>query len=126
MIIVDANIWVDHLRGHHEPVLDELVLSHEAAMHPHVLGEIALGSFANRDAVLTRLQRLPVPYVAREGHVRYMIDEHQLYSTGIGYSDAHLIASARLSPDGYLWTRDKRLHAQADRLGVAFKMGPLA
>ena len=120
MIIVDANIWVDHLRGRHEPMLDELVLSNEAAMHPHVLGEISLGSFANRDAVLTRLERLPIPNVAREGHVRFMIDQHKLYSTGIGYSDAHLIASARLSPDGFLWTRDKRLHVQAERLGVAY------
>ena len=120
MIVVDANIWIDHLRGHIDPELDELVLNDEAAMHPHVLGEIALGSFRDRARILMRLERLPVPNVAREGHVLYMIDEHQLWATGIGYSDAHLLASARISPDGYLWTRDKRLHAQAQRLGVAY------
>ena len=120
MIIVDANVWIDTLRGRAEPRLDELVLSEQAAMHPHVLGEIALGSFRDRANILDRLGRLPVPTVAREGDVRYMIDEHELWATGIGYSDAHLLASARLSPDGYLWTRDKRLHAQAERLGVAY------
>lgn len=120
MILVDANIWIDHLRGRIDPDLDELVLNEEAAMHPHVLGEIALGSFRNRTRVLMRLERLPVPNVAREGHVLFMIDEHELWSTGIGYSDAHLLASARISPDGYVWTRDKRLHAQAERLGVAY------
>jgi predicted nucleic acid-binding protein len=120
MIIVDANIWIDTLRGRADPELDELILSDEAAMHPHVLGEIALGSFRDRETILTRLHRLPVPNVAREGHVIYMINEHRLWATGIGYSDAHLLASARISPDGYLWTRDKRLHAQAERLGVAY------
>lgn len=120
VIIVDSNIWVDHLRGREDPHLDELVLNDDAAMHPHVLGEIALGSFRNRNGILTRFSRLPVPNVAREGHVLFLIDEHQLWATGIGYSDAHLLASARLSPAGLLWTRDKRLHKQAERLGVAY------
>lgn len=120
MIVVDANVWIDHLRGRDDAVLDELILSERATMHPHVLGEIALGSFRDRDRVVARLERLPVPNVAREGYVRFMIDEHRLWGTGIGYSDAHLLASARLSPDGFLWTRDKRLHEQAKRLGVAY------
>lgn len=120
MIVVDANVWIDHLRGLEDPILDELVLTQEASMHPHVLGEIALGSFRNRDQVIARLSRLPVPNVAREGHVQFMIHEHRLWGTGIGYSDAHLLASARLTPDGYLWTRDKRLLPQAQRLGIAF------
>ena len=121
MILVDSNVWIDHLRGREEPSLDELLLTHQAGMHPHVLGEIALGNFRNRDRVLARFDRLPVPNLAREGYVRFMIDEHKLWGTGIGYSDAHLLASARLSPDGYLWTRDKKLHAQAARLGVAYE-----
>lgn len=120
MIIVDANIWVDSLRGRDDPQLDELIASDQAVMHPHVLGEIALGSFRNRATVLNRLERLRLPNVARDGHVLYMIDQHDLWATGIGYTDAHLLASARLSPNGRLWTRDKRLHAQADRLGVAY------
>lgn len=105
-------------------MLDELLLNDQATMHPHVLGEIALGSFRNRDQLLARFEILPVPNVAREGYVRYMIDEHRLWGTGIGYSDAHLLASARLSPDGRLWTRDRRLHAHATRLGVAFEGTP--
>lgn len=101
-------------------MLDELLLNDQAAMHPHVLGEIALGSIRDRDQVLARFQILPVPSVAREGYVRFMIDEHRLWGTGIGYSDAHLLASARISPDGHLWTRDKCLQIQAERLGVAY------
>ena len=37
---------------------------------------------------------------------------------GIGYVDAHLLASARLG-GAMLWTRDKRLHATAAELGLA-------
>lgn len=120
VIVVDANVWIDLLRGQENPLLDELLLTRQAVMHPHVLGEIALGGLKDRDRVIMRLERLPVPNVAREGYVCFMIDEHRLWGTGIGYSDAHLLASARISPDGLLWTQDKRLREQAERLGVAY------
>jgi hypothetical protein len=38
---------------------------------------------------------------------------------GISYVDAHLLASARLSPDARLWTRDRRLRDLAARLDLA-------
>jgi predicted nucleic acid-binding protein len=41
---------------------------------------------------------------------------------GVGYVDAHLLASARLTPDTFLWTRDKRLLAAADRLLLAARL----
>ena len=43
-----------------------------------------------------------------------------LWGKGIGYVDTHLLASLRLAGDARLWTLDKRLHAQAERLGVAY------
>ena len=119
MIVVDSSIWIDHIHAG-VPHLGDLLLREHALMHPHALGEIALGSIRDRDNVLTRLERLPVPTVASEGHVLYLIDEFQLAATGIGYTDAHLLASARLIPGGLLWTRYKRLHAQAERLEVAY------
>lgn len=119
MIVIDSSIWIDHIRSP-DPGLDELLLRDHALMHPHVLGEIALGSIKGREAVLGRFELLPVPNVATEGYVRYLIDEKELAATGIGYTDAHLLASALLTPSGRLWTRDTRLHAQAQRLGVAY------
>lgn len=119
MIVVDSSIWIDHIHSG-EPSLHSLLLRDLALMHPHALGEIALGSLKNRDAVLARFLRLPVPYVAKDGHILTLIDEEGLAATGIGYTDVHLLASALLTPGGLLWTRDKRLHAQALRLGVAY------
>ena len=119
MIIVDSSIWIDHITRP-EPALGPLLLRDHALMHPHVLGEIALGSIKNREKVLERFLWLPVPNVAQEGHVLSMIDEDGFWGTGIGYSDAHILASTLITPGGKLWTRDKRLHAQAERLGVAY------
>ena len=120
MIVVDSSICIDHIRSP-ELHLDQLLLREHALMHPHVLGEIVLGSLRNRKQVLLRFGRLPGPNFAREGYVEFLIDEMELFATGIGYTDAHLLASARLTPDGMLWARDKRLHAEAERLGVAYQ-----
>ena len=46
------------------------------------------------------------------------IGVHGLRGLGIGYVDACLLASVRLTPGGVLWTLDKRLAAAAMRLGV--------
>lgn len=118
MIVVDSSIWIDHLHSEEE-ALGPLLLRDHALMHPHALGEIALGSIKDRQTVLARLGRLPVPSIARESYVLYLIDKHALAATGIGYTDAHLLASALLTRGGLLWTRDKRLQAQAERLGAA-------
>jgi hypothetical protein len=67
------------------------------------------------------MSRMPQPPLARHADVMRLIEVQQLHSTGIGYVDAHLLASARLTPGGKLWTRDTRLHVQADRLGIAFE-----
>jgi predicted nucleic acid-binding protein len=119
MIVVDSSIWIDHFHVG-VPHLGELLLREHALMHPHVLGEISLGSIRKRDEVMARFLILPVPNVAREGHLLTLIKQENLWSTGIGYSDAHILASALLTPGGQLWTRDKRLQIQAERLDVAY------
>lgn len=119
MIVVDSSIWIDHIHTG-EPHLHALLMREHALMHPHALGEIALGSIKNRERILHRLLLLPVPNVAEDGHVLDMIDRHGLWATGIGFTDAHLLAAAWLTPGGRLWTRDKRLLAHALRLDIAY------
>ena len=119
MIVVDSSIWIDHIH-HGDPVLSSLLMRDHALMHPLALGEIALGSIRNRDQVIERFLGLPVPYVTKDGHVLSLIEDEGLVATGIGYTDAHLLASALLTPGGKLWTRDRRLGKQAERLGVAY------
>ena len=49
-----------------------------------------------------------------------LIGNARLFGAGIGYVDAHLLASTMLHDEGRLWTREKRLHAAAERLGIAY------
>ncbi len=51
----------------------------------------------------------------------HLIESAPLAGTGVGYADVHLLVSARLSR-AMLWSRDKRLIRQAERLGLAAPM----
>ena len=115
MLLVVTSVWVDHLSDHDASLADALNGS-RVLMHPHVLGEIALGSLKNRSTVLSLLGNLPKAAVATDDEVLLMIDQDKLYSRGIGYTDAHLLAAVRLSDDAGLWTRDKRLYKVAKEL----------
>ena len=56
---------------------------------------------------------------ASDDEVLHLINSRGLVAIGIGYIDAHLLAAVGLMPGSGLWTRDKRLHAAAERLGLA-------
>ena len=65
------------------------------------------------------LKNLPAAKLADHDEVLEMIEVRGLYSRGLGWIDAHLLASALIS-DGYrLWTADKRLGDTANELDVA-------
>ena len=118
MILVDTSVWVDHLRAG-EQGLEELLQHGRVLTHPFVIGELACGNLQNREMVLTLLQELPRAQVAIDEEVLFFIDRHRLHGLGIGYIDAHLLASVSLKETARLWTRDKRLHASASALGLA-------
>lgn len=115
MILVDTSIWIDHLRSG-DAQLVTLLQDGNVLGHPWVTGELALGNPARRNEVLKLLHNLPRATVATDVEVMTLIDHHRLFGLGIGYVDAHLLASTRLSAGGKLWTRDKRLHATAVQL----------
>ena len=118
MIIIDTGIWIDDLRSP-DPLLASLILDLQGLLHPYVLGEIALGSLPRRDVYLRAMRQLPRPAVARQHEVARLIESENLHGSGVGFVDAHLLASCKLTPGGKLWTRDKRLLAQAQRLTVS-------
>lgn len=122
MILVDSSIWIDHLRAG-EPALAELLNAGRVLTHPFVVGELACGNLKNRKQVLSLLQDLPAAPVATEEEVLFFIERRGLMGKGIGYVDAHLLASISVTGTGRLWTRDKRLDAVAGSIGLAFKMG---
>ena len=117
MILADTSVWVDHLRSG-DAVLERRLLANEIACHPFVVAEVALGSLRARDKVLALLDGLTTLPVAEPDEVRRMTEVRQLHGRGIGYVDAALLAACLLRPGTRLWTRDRRLHAAAEQIGI--------
>ena len=118
MILVDTSVWIDHLRAG-EPALAELLEEAEVCRHPMVVGELALGTMRDRGTVLGLLGNLPAVSLPGHDEVLRFVGSSVLYGKGLSVVDAHLLAAARISDDVRLWTRDKRLQAEAERLDVA-------
>jgi predicted nucleic acid-binding protein len=121
VIIVDASIWIDQIRRP-DDVFADLLYRQLVVMHPFIAGEIMLGSMKDRAEVRAILAALDPAPVAEPDEVANLIESARLFGTGIGYVDVHLIASALLMVGGRIWTRDRRLFAAAERLGIAFSI----
>lgn len=117
MILADTAIWIEYFRDRN-PRMRELMNSGQISIHPFVIAELALGSLHDRANTLAQLDKLASGRVAHLSELRRMIEAHSLYSRGIGFTDAHLIASCLLTPGTQLWTRDIRLRTIAETLGI--------
>ncbi len=120
MILVDSSVWIDHLRAN-EPLLAWLLGEQRVLGHAFALGERAPGTLSRRALTLRLLGDLPQAMVASQAEVMHLMEHEGLGDLGIGYVDAHLLASSRLSA-ARVWTRDKRLLAAAERLSVAAQL----
>ncbi|MCW0019223.1 type II toxin-antitoxin system VapC family toxin [Rhizobium sp. BT-226] len=118
MILADTSIWIDHFR-HVDAELRKVIEDDCLLCHSSVIGELALGSLRDRDSVLAFLAAQRSAVVATHEEVMTMIDRHSIFSMGIGYTDAQLLASVLLDRRAALWTRDKRLRAAAEKAGAS-------
>src|SRR5574341_852473 len=118
IVLADTSAWIALWRQGNAP-LAALLERNQVGLHPFVLGEIALGRITPRAEVLRRLRRLRVPSVARDSEVLALIERVPLWGRGIGWVDAHLLASAILDRLRLL-TLDHRLAQVAQDLDVAF------
>lgn len=117
IVLADTSVWIDHWR-HGNPRLSQLLEQNCVVVHPFVLGEIALGAIRPRAEVLRNLQALDTPGLAEHEEVMDLVDRTPLWGRGIGWVDAHLLATALLDRLR-LWTLDRPLERVADELGVA-------
>jgi len=117
VILADTSIWIDHFRSGDNELIkiigDDLLLC-----HPAIIGELALGSLRDMTSVLAFLNVQREAQVATHDEVMTMIEKHCIFSMGIGYTDAQLLASVLLDRRTLLWTRDKRLKVAADKAGA--------
>ena len=121
MILADTSVWVCHLRQA-DTVLQNILVNGQVLIHSFVVGEIACGNLRSRSSILTDLGKLPFAIQASDSEVLTLVEQHRLFGKGIGWIDAHLLASARLTRCR-LWTLDVRLNDIARRLGVGYSSG---
>lgn len=116
-ILVDTNVWIDHLRAT-EPVLVDLLERDQVCVHQSVITELALGNLKDRSIFLKALERLMIVRNVDDQGVRHLVEERRLWGRGLSAVDATLLASAIVTPGVSLWTRDKRLRQAASDVGV--------
>ena len=116
-VLVDTNIWIDHLRKT-EPVLVDLLERDLVCVHQSVITEFALGNLKDRLVFLKALERLMIVRNVDDHGVQHFVEERRLWGRGLSVVDAALLASVVVSPGVSLWTRDKRLRQAARDVGV--------
>lgn len=119
MILVDTSVWVGFFKGTATANGLSRLLEHDRVVtHPAIVGELAMGDLGpNRDRVLADLDLLPSVPAIVDGEIRQFIEARKLFETGLGWIDAHLLASA-LVVAAPVWTLDRALRKAATRLGI--------
>jgi predicted nucleic acid-binding protein len=117
MVLADTSVWIEHFRRG-EPALADRLSDGLVLMHPFVSGELACGNLKDRSAILSDLEALPQSRLASNSEVLQFIEDRRLWRRGLGWIDAHLLASALLSSCRF-WTLDMRLAKTAGELGLA-------
>jgi len=122
-VLVDTSVWIRFLAGR-EPFasrLDGLLERQEVAAHELVHGELLIGESGrsrSRSALLKSYDKLPYAASIAHSEVVELVIARDLRGEGIGWIDAHLVASALVSKV-QLWTADANLRLVAERLRVA-------
>ena len=118
MVLVDTSVWIDHFR-HGDAELALALELGKVLTHPFVIGELACGTLRRRAKILHLLGELPRAPVASDSEVLEFIERRHLMGRGIGFVDAHLLASVTLAGSATLLTSDRRLAAVATQLQSA-------
>ena len=121
MILVDTSVWIRFLsdRAPYSAGLERLLTDDQVSGHHLVYGELLIGDNGGRTQLLVNYNRMhqapPVPHQEVVAFVR----ARKLHGGGIGWIDAHLLASALVGQVN-LWTADLRLSDIAKDLGVGY------
>jgi predicted nucleic acid-binding protein len=120
MVLVDTSVWIRFL-ANQAPFaagMDRLLSQGEVWGHDFVYGELLIGDRGGRRRLLADYALMHQAPVATHREVVEFVRERRLHGRGIGWIDAHLLASALIGSLA-LWTADPRLAEVAREFGVA-------
>jgi predicted nucleic acid-binding protein len=118
VVLADTSVWVRHLQQN-DSYLEALLNEAAVAVHPFTIAELSLGRLRNRREILSLLHALPEASVVSQTELLHFIEHRHMAGSGLGFVDAHLLASVELMR-GLLWTVDKSLRLAADKLDLAY------
>jgi predicted nucleic acid-binding protein len=116
MILVDTSVWIEHFRTGSER-LKTLLFDEQVLCHPFIVGELACRNLRRRTEILSMLKALPQTHLVEYEELLGFIETQRLYGRGIGWVDAHLLASTLLT-GCTIWTIDKPFRRAATALNV--------
>lgn len=115
-VLVDTSVWIDYLNKC-QPVLVKMLNSVSVSTHAYIVGELACGLISDRSEFFNLITGLSYVTKVEDAELLHFITRNNLYGKGLGLVDMHILASCCV--DGILlWTRDKRLKAAAEGLGI--------
>ena len=119
-VLVDTSVWIRFLsnRAPYAAELDDLLSRDEVSGHDFVYGELLIGDKGGRKKLLADYERMDQAPVVRHDEVVAFVRDRKLHGRGIGWIDAHLLASA-LVGRLRLWTVDPPLAMLAKELEIA-------
>jgi len=121
-VLVDTSVWIRFLsnRAPYAMEVDALLSRDEVSGHDFVYGELLIGDKGGRKKLLTDYELMDQAPVVAHDEVVAFVRDRKLHGRGIGWIDAHLLASA-LVGRLRLWTVDPPLATLARELNVAFE-----
>jgi predicted nucleic acid-binding protein len=121
-VLVDTSVWIRFLsnRSPYANELDALLGRDDVSGHEFVYGELLLGDATGRRALLSRYEVIEWAPIVPHLEVAAFVRARRLHGRGIGWIDAHLLASALVG--GFtLWTADAAVAGIARDLGIAHR-----
>jgi predicted nucleic acid-binding protein len=121
IVLVDTSVWIRFLsnRAPYATELDGLLSRDEVSGHEFVYGELLIGDTGGRRHLLANYEQMHQAPTVPQRDVVAFVRDRRLHGRGIGWIDAHLLASA-LVGHLKLWTTDPRLAVLAKELKTSY------
>lgn len=118
-VLVDTSVWIRFVsnRAPYATELDALLSRDEVSGHEFVYGELLIGDKGLRKKLLANYEQMDQAPIVPHREVVAFVRDRKLHGRGIGWIDAHLLASA-LVGRLRLWTVDPALAALAKELEI--------
>jgi predicted nucleic acid-binding protein len=122
VVLVDTSVWIRFVAGRapHANALDRLLADDQVLSHDLVEGELLIGESGRaRSRLLAAYSEIHRARTMAHAEVVEFVESRRLRGRGIGWVDAHLLASTVVERCT-LWTADASLTDLAAELRVAY------